>query len=61
MLHRIEYTPLALDQLRDLARHERRIVLDAVDEFLTHEPEKESKSQSSACESDIRKGSGQNI
>ncbi len=45
MLHRIEYTPLALDQLRDLARHERRTVLDAVDEHLTREPEKESKSR----------------
>lgn len=45
MLHRIEYTPLALDQLRDLARHERRTVLDGVDAFLVREPEKESKSR----------------
>ena len=45
MSHRIEYTPLALDQLRDLARHERRTVLDAVDEHLTHEPGKKSKSR----------------
>jgi mRNA interferase RelE/StbE len=43
--HRIEYTPLALDQLRDLARHERRTVFDAVDKYLTDEPEKESKSR----------------
>ena len=45
MPHRIEYTPLALDQLCDLARHERRTVLDEVDKHLTHEPEKESKSR----------------
>ena len=41
----IEYTSLALDQLGDLARHERRSVLDAVDEHLAHEPMKESKSR----------------
>lgn len=45
MPHRIEYTALAIDQMRDLARHERRTVLDAVDEHLTHEPEKTSKSR----------------
>lgn len=45
MLHRIEYTQLAIEQLRDLARHERRTVLDAVDDHLSHEPEKESKSR----------------
>lgn len=45
MSYHIEYTALALDQMLDLARHERRAVLDAVDEHLTHEPEKTSKSR----------------
>lgn len=45
MSFRVEYTALALDQLRDLAKHDRRTVLDAVDTHLAHEPEKESKSR----------------
>lgn len=45
MPHSIEYTALAIDQLRDLARHERRTVLDAVDQYLTNQPEKQSKSR----------------
>jgi mRNA interferase RelE/StbE len=41
----IEFTDLALRQLRDLARSERLLVLEAVERFLSHEPEKVSKSR----------------
>ena len=45
MVYRIEYSPDAEDHLRVMTARQRKIVLDAVDEQLTHKPTAETKSR----------------
>jgi mRNA-degrading endonuclease RelE of RelBE toxin-antitoxin system len=44
-LYRIEYSPEAENHLRALTARERSIVLDAVEEQLTHEPNAEARNR----------------
>src|SRR5437588_3827187 len=41
----IDITPEAVDDLKKLRKYDRKIVADAIDERLPHEPDKESKNR----------------
>jgi mRNA-degrading endonuclease RelE of RelBE toxin-antitoxin system len=45
MAYRIEYSPDAEDHLRALTARQQGIVLDAIDEQLTHQPNGETKNR----------------
>lgn len=45
LLYRIEYSPDAEDHLRTLTTRQQRIVLDAVDEQLVHQPTVETRNR----------------
>ena len=45
MAYRIEYSPDAEDHLRALRAREQRIVVDAVDRQLVHQPTRETKNR----------------
>jgi mRNA-degrading endonuclease RelE of RelBE toxin-antitoxin system len=44
-LYEIEYSPAALEHLRELTRREQQIVLDTVDEQLKHQPDVQTRNR----------------